>query len=673
MKLNLPSFQIKTIFKDGNNIKYRNIVVLISIIFTVFFSFYSILKAYTINAYAWDLGLYSQAFYSSLHGQLFYTNLLGESYLAEHFSPFMFLIVPFFYLYPGPYTLLIIQSVFISFATIPLYYISLHVFSIAKERYPTNVKEPALYSFIIAIAFLLSPLTESPVYFDFHLMVFLPFFYFMAIYFYLKKRMVLNIVFLALIVSLHSSFVFIVAMTILMEVFISRRYLKEPGDRAKKMSYLFTGSIIVLLIYYIIAGYLKGDIAHSQNVVLFVSGASGAASKSIFGLVLTFFIHPYTFLQYVIFNYRIKLLFLILAFMAVDFAFYRFPIGLIPAIPYIIYAMTSTYIPYYFMGYQYSMMFIPMVFVAGVFGISKMMELKPSTPIKTKRQYRNLKNTMIAIAAFAIAAFIIVSPISPLSIEPSSIHNIVNDSTGYTAERSQLIYSLEDNINMNSSLVTGNNIFPVFYRDINATAFPYNNISSPALQFKYLIANLNDSQTYIKNSYNISLANLASDYMNNGQYGILAEGYGVIALELNYTGTPLIFKPFNVSYGAGEFTVNNYNVCGPVPDKNMSNFQKLEKSGENVYAGNTTYLLPGNYTISIALKSIYKVPISGINITIFSDYGKKIIEHITSKSYAVNGNIITFHIDNKKLYTGVIYKFSGINSINKMSVTQETV
>ena len=672
MKFEWMPFRIKNIFKDGKTVNYHNILILLSIIFAIFFSFYSILKAYTLNAYAWDLGLYSQAFYSSMHGQLFYSNLLGESYLAEHFSPFMFALLGVFYIYPNPYILLIIQAVFLSFATIPLYYISLHIFSRIKEKYPENIKNPSFYSFIIASAFLLSPLTESPIYFDFHLMIFLPFFYFMAIYFYIKNRMAWNIVFLALIVSLHASFVFIVVMTLIMEMMISRYYFKESGERTKKMAYLFITSLIVLLIYYTVAGYLKGDIAHSQSILLFASGATDSASKSITGLVLTFFLHPYRFMTYIIANYQIKLLFLVLAFLAVDFAFYRFPIGLIPAIPYLVYAMTSSYVPYYFIGYQYSMMFIPMIFVAAVFGISKMMEFKPTPSIKTKRAYRNLKNTMVVIAIFAIAAFIVVSPISPVSLEPSGIHNIVNDSTGYSAQRNHLVYSLENNISMNSSLVTGNNIYPLFYKDLNATAFPYNNISSPSVHFKYLIADLNDSQTYIENAYNISLANLASDYMNSGSYGILAEGYGVIALELHYTGKPLIFNPLNISYSSKEFDHNNGKVYGPIPDKNMSSFQELENLGADVFSGNTTYLLPGNYSISVYLNSSYKIPASGINITIL-DNGRVSLYTINSSSYRLNGETLTFNVNSTEIYTGVTYVFTGVPSINGMSIMQNYV
>ncbi|WP_337860796.1 DUF2079 domain-containing protein [Ferroplasma sp.] len=664
----------KSLFKDGDKINYRNLIILISAIFAVSFSFYSIMKAYTINAYAWDLGLYSQAFYSTLHGKLFYTNLLGESYLAEHFSPFMFLLLPIFYIFPSPYTLLAIQSVFISLAAIPLYYLSSIIFSRINSESSFMKKNSDKYSFLIAVAFLLSPLTESPVYFDFHLMIFLPFFYFMSIYFYLKKKLFWNLIFLVFIVSLHSSFAFIVAMTLITEFLISRYYLKEDNTTVKNTGYIALAGIVIFTIYYVIAGYIKADIADSHNVILFVSGASGTASKSVYGLLNILLYHPYAFFGYVGTNYQIKLLFLVLAFMAVDFAFYRFPAGLLPAVPYLIYSMTSSYLPYYFIGYQYSMMLIPFVFVAGVFGIAKMIYIKGIDLKKIRKANRNVKNTMIAIMAFAIAAFIVVSPISPISMEPAGIHNIINDSSGYTGARNKMLYSLEQNISMDSTLVTGNNIFPLFYKDMNATAFPYGNISS-GQHYKYLIADLNDSQTYIKDGYNISLAGLASDYMNSGSYGILAEGYGVIALEEHYTGKPIIYKPSSNNYGNNQFIEKNNNLIGPIPDNHISSLQIDEKSGLNVYCGNATYLLPGNYSIYLHFNNTNKLNDDNINITAYANYGNLTIEHITSRSYMLNGNTLIFNLNASKLYTGVTYAFTGVNNIaeiNYLTIEQNT-
>ena len=646
------SIQLRNI-KDS--ITYGKLVVFIAALFSILFSFYSILKAYTINAYGWDLGLYSQAFYSTLHGKLFYTNLAGGSYLAEHFSLFMFAILPLFYLYPSPYILLVLQSIFISFASIPLYYLSLKIFS----KYRFNNRNPEFYAFIISIAFILSPLTESPVYFDFHIMIFLPFFYFMAIYFYLEKKIFLNILFLALIVSLHSSFIFIVIMTILMELILFLRNNTVDRKNIKKL-YLFSSvSIIILLIYYVLAALIKGNISNSSSIPVFVSGQSGSASRNLEGLLITMIYHPVKFLNFIVSNYEIKIVFLVLAFMSLDFISFDFPIGLLPAIPYLAYAMTSSYIPYYFMGYQYSMMFIPFVFVAGIFGIEKLMISQSTSNKAKKHKFKNLRNTFIAITAFAIASFIVISPISPISVEPSSIHSIYSDSTGYREMENHFIYSIAGNIDMNASLVTGNSLYPLFYKDLNATAFPYGNISIDT-NYKYIIANFNDDQTYLKDGNNISLSYLAVKDMNDGSYGIFAEGYGIIALEYNYKGSPVLQAPFSMNYTNAKFNTTDNTLYGPFPDKGISEYQELKLEGDNIYMGNSTYLLPGNYTFSFQFNATRSIP--DMNITVYSNHGKNIIGYMNNSSEIISGNTITVHLTIDKIYTGVLYKINNISS-----------
>ncbi|WMT50454.1 MAG: DUF2079 domain-containing protein [Ferroplasma sp.] len=649
---------------------YSILIIILSGMFSILFSYYSILKAYTINAYGWDLGLYSQAFYSAIHGRLFYTNLAGGSFLAEHFSPLMFAILPFFYLYPSPYTLLVLQSIFISFAAVPLYYLSLVLFSRAEKI--GKIKKPELYAFIISLAFLLSPLTESPVYFDFHIMVFLPFFYFMSVYFFLQRKLFLNIIFLALIASIHSSFIFIVIMMVIMEFIMWYKENHRESRDVRRWAIFSVSGIAILIIYYIIAGIVKGDINHSTTVSLFVSGESGAASRSLEGLVITLIYNPVKFINYVISNYEIKILFLLLAFMAVDFASIDSPAGLLPAIPYLAYAMTSSYIPYYFIGYQYSMMFIPVVFVSGSFGIEKLMELKQDGTGRKRFKFRNIRNTFIAITAFAIASFIVVSPISPMSLEPSAIHSIYNDSRGYMERENQFMYSLAKDVNMNATLVTGNSLYPLFYSDMNATAFPYGNISMDS-NYTYLIANFNDSQTYLNDGNNISLSGLASAYMNSGSYGIIAEGYGIIALEYHYRGIPLLTGPFSVNYRGSLFNVTGNIITGPFPDKGLTSFQELDLEGSNIHAGNSTYLLPGNYTYKLSFNNTSHNPLKQINITICGDYGKTIIANISGSRENITGNELTFNLSTPYIYTGVIYRidvYSNDYTLYNMSVSR---
>jgi len=210
---------------------------------------------------------------------------------------------------------------------------------------------------------------------------------------------------------------------------------------------------------------------------------------------------------------------------------------------------------------------------------------------------------------------------------------------------------------MNATLVTGNSLYPLFYSDLNATAFPYGNISKDS-NYTYLIANFNDSQTYLKDGNNISLSGLASAYMNSGSYGIIAEGYGIIALEYHYKGNPLITGPFSVNYHGSLFNDTENIITGPFPDKGLTNFQELELEGSNIYAGNSTYLLPGNYTYSLTFNNTAANALQHVNVTIYGDYGKTIIANISGVNENITGDKLAFNVNIQDIYTGVIYRIN---------------
>ena len=84
--------------------------------YTVIFSLFTIYKHKTFNTYAWDLGIFNQAFWTTtkLNKIFYYTAELyfvkSGSFFGVHFSPILYLLVPFYSLYPHPETLLILQS-----------------------------------------------------------------------------------------------------------------------------------------------------------------------------------------------------------------------------------------------------------------------------------------------------------------------------------------------------------------------------------------------------------------------------------------------------------------------------------------------------------------------------------------------------------------------------------
>lgn len=106
---------------------------------------------------AWDMGIFEQTFWNTIHGRVM-QNTIEEipNHLGIHMSPFLFLLVPGFALFPSPYYLLVIQTIALALGAIPTYLLALRI--LKSERL-------ALFG---AGAYLLYPALHWVNWFDFH-------------------------------------------------------------------------------------------------------------------------------------------------------------------------------------------------------------------------------------------------------------------------------------------------------------------------------------------------------------------------------------------------------------------------------------------------------------------------------------------------------------------------
>ena len=113
------------------------------------------MRHHTFQTQAFDLGVFSQAFWNTLHGRPFVNSLEGGSHFATHFTPFLFLLVPFYAVAPSPYTLLWLQTLALALGAVPLY-------AMARTFLAKRLAAA------IALAYLLYPWLHSVNLFDFH-------------------------------------------------------------------------------------------------------------------------------------------------------------------------------------------------------------------------------------------------------------------------------------------------------------------------------------------------------------------------------------------------------------------------------------------------------------------------------------------------------------------------
>ena len=175
-------FDIKGIFKKVD----FQLALLLSFILTyvVFFSYVTISRMFALQTYAYDLGIYNQAIHSTLtgHGFLYYTADLvanpSGSVFGVHVTFILLIITPFYGLFAAPQTLLVVQSLALALAAIPVYLLA------------ENKLQSKNLALVFSSVFLLSPALMGINWYDFHPEAFIVLPMLFAFYFAEKNRWV---------------------------------------------------------------------------------------------------------------------------------------------------------------------------------------------------------------------------------------------------------------------------------------------------------------------------------------------------------------------------------------------------------------------------------------------------------------------------------------------------
>ena len=120
----------------------------------------AVLRHRSYHSLGFDLGVFDQEFWYTTQGRPFESTMsLGQpiphSMFGDHFSPALWLLVPFYFAYPHPETLLVLQTVVLTLGAWPVYLL-------AKLKVPDG--NPLLW---VIIYFLFIPLAYINLY-DFH-------------------------------------------------------------------------------------------------------------------------------------------------------------------------------------------------------------------------------------------------------------------------------------------------------------------------------------------------------------------------------------------------------------------------------------------------------------------------------------------------------------------------
>lgn len=153
--------------------------------------------AYSQYRFHSDLGEYNQTLWATLRGHIFYTSLeeTADSYLGTHISPFLLMILPVYAIYQSPLTYLLLRSLALSLAAVPLFYL---------VRRMTNSGTTSL---LLAGAFLFHPEIVSQHLTPGYEVVFVASLFFAAFYFFRERRFWWFIFFLAMVLAVREDFI----------------------------------------------------------------------------------------------------------------------------------------------------------------------------------------------------------------------------------------------------------------------------------------------------------------------------------------------------------------------------------------------------------------------------------------------------------------------------------
>jgi len=410
------------------------------------------------SSYAWDLGIFSQVFHSSVFGgkPFYYTPELyinpEGNYLAIHFSPILILLFPVYGLVPSVATLLSIKSLLLGLGAAPLFYISKKI--TGNER----------TSLLVSLAYLLHPGVQGANWFDFQPQVFIPFLAFTTFLALLHERW--GLFALSLTLSLLIQEHVFAIMIALMGGYLAYCDPDEILESIKKVKLdRHTISLITIVIsaaWYPMARRFIDRFPIAPEFVEVYRAVNVYRALEFSGNTLTLPLYAATHLDDLLrgLSYDLLMKFLYILLMLAPLLF--LPLMNRIAIPTILLSLPfllSNYRAYYMIGSHYALYLIPTVFVSLLYTIRDWGE-----------RTQQIGKQMLIVSALVI---FFVSPVSPIS-------EIINregwflwyPSPARITERTRWLHSTIEEIPGDASILTQNHVFPHVSERTNAYVLP---------------------------------------------------------------------------------------------------------------------------------------------------------------------------------------------------------
>jgi uncharacterized membrane protein len=349
----------------------KYLIYLLIAIYTIIFSYMTILKNNAFLSTAWDLGIFEQILWSTINsGKLFWytvelpTNPRG-CFFGIHFSPILFLVLPIYAAFQAPETLLVLQSFILALGTLPLYWI-------ARDEINRKV------ALILAGVYLLYPPLQGMNMFDFHVEAFLPAFFLFAFYYFKKEKWTRYLLFVILALMVIEFVPLIVIFLGLYGLWVSRKELSKILNLGIRKT--FINKKILISIITIILAICWFIVA--RKVILYFNPSGqpnpnwqrfGDPLRDPLGVASTILSNPLYTVEVVFTPPSEKFMYIIGLFAPVAFLSFLDLPSLIIGAPWFVASFLSNYPVYYqAVGYQYVAFVIPFIFISAVYGTKRL-------------------------------------------------------------------------------------------------------------------------------------------------------------------------------------------------------------------------------------------------------------------------------------------------------------
>lgn len=537
----------------------------------IIFSYFTVLKHYNFMSYAADLGVFNQAFYTTIFdGKLFYYTpelWLNPSgcFFGVHFSPILFLLLPIYAIYPSSESLLVAQSFLLAIAALPLYLLS------------TTLLKSKSTGFALVLAYVLYTPLHGANWFDFHPQVFIPIVIFFLYYFMIKEAWKLYFVSVILALMIQEHLVYIVSALALYNLFrghskgiinsikhLNRRnilpneglklHILDSIKHLTRMNRTFASisTMIVCAGWFLLTKLIKSSYPITPEFLDIYQAKSAFKVLNFKGDILLLPIYvvlnPQSVFEALIFDFHIKFLYVIILFGPLLFLSFRSKLSLITFMILIPMILTN-YTAYYTLGAQYPLYLIPFIFIAAIDSLSNIqahqLNRHKSNPMAIKSD--SLKPLLKDIIVVSMIFTISTSPLTPFAYTFAD-RGIFWYPSPPPFEAKSFVESLHEMITLipsNASILTQNYIFPHVSSRTDAYLIPFDLPSFREYGKKETIENY--TRQMINNSDYILINVNQQDYwrdfvleeISNGQFGIYALTYSFVLFKRNYDGAPM--------------------------------------------------------------------------------------------------------------------------------------